>query len=126
MLPLTYFIKVILCSAVFFGYYLIAQRNKKFHQYNRFYLLTSVAASWLIPLLKFQLAGEQTTQQPIYYAFNFIAESNTALEFEPTQPSMSTFNLMQLLPLFYFTIAFFILLVLVRSLLKIYSIYAKY
>ncbi len=126
MLPLTYFFKVMLCTAAFFGYYLIALRNKKFHQYNRFYLLFSVAASWLIPLLKFQIGVEQKVQQPIYQVFTYIAESNAALEFESTQQVATSFNWMQLLPIFYFAIAVIILIALLISLFRIYRIYTKY
>jgi len=40
MMPtLYYFLQVVVCSAVLYVYYLLALRNKKFHQYNRFYLL---------------------------------------------------------------------------------------
>ena len=92
MLPLIYFLKVLLCSAAFFGYYLIALRNRKINQYNRFYLLFSVAASWLIPLMKFEIAADQKVQQPIYQVFAFIAESNTKFEFEPTQKIAPSIN----------------------------------
>ncbi|MCW3082580.1 hypothetical protein, partial [Segetibacter sp.] len=64
MLPIAwYLLKVVLCTGILFGYYLVALRNKKFHLYNRFYLLASVAVSWLIPLLKINF-WEDTTQQP--------------------------------------------------------------
>jgi ABC-type multidrug transport system permease subunit len=58
MIQLTYFLKVILCSSIFFCYYWIALRNKKFHQYNRFYLLIAPIASWFIPLIKFRRNGQ--------------------------------------------------------------------
>ncbi len=64
MLPLAYYLlNVILCSGLLFGYYLIALRNKKFHQYNRFYLLLTVALSVIIPLLKIQF-WDEAAQQP--------------------------------------------------------------
>ncbi|MFM2223935.1 MAG: hypothetical protein RJA07_137 [Bacteroidota bacterium] len=126
MLPLIYFFKVMLCSAAFFGYYLIALRNKKLHQYNRFYLLFSVAASWLIPLMKFQIASVQKAQQPIYQAFNYIAESNAAFEFEPTQKIATSFNWLQLLPISYCVVASFVFIGLLVSLFKIYRLYKKY
>ena len=126
MLPLIYFLKVVLCSAVFLGYYLLALRNNKFHQYNRFYLLISVAASWLIPLLKFEIPGYQKVQQPIYQAFTYIAESNTAFEQEPIQLNQLAFNWLQLLPVIYYLVATIILFGLLFSLFRIYLIYKKY
>ncbi len=42
-------------------YYLFALRNKRFHQYNRWYLLSAVALSFVIPLIKIEFWKE--TQQ---------------------------------------------------------------
>lgn len=52
--------KVVLCSAILFGYYHLFLRNKTFHRYNRFYLLIAAAFSLLFPLFRipvFQEAG---------------------------------------------------------------------
>lgn len=46
-----YILKVLICSGILFLYYWLALRNKKFHQYNRFYILFSVVCSLLIPLM---------------------------------------------------------------------------
>ncbi|HMG14222.1 MAG TPA: M56 family metallopeptidase, partial [Saprospiraceae bacterium] len=108
------------------GYYLIALRNNKFHQYNRFYLLISVVASWVIPLLKIEIPGNQKVQQPIYQAFTYISESNSAFEQEPIQLNQLTFNWLQLLPVIYCLVAAIILFGLVHSLFRIYLIYRKY
>ena len=123
MIQLTYFLKVILCSSIFFCYYWIALRNKKFHQYNRFYLLVATIASWLIPLIKFQINTSKTVEQPIYKMVDVIAESNTAFEFEPVQQIATPFYWMQLIPIFYWTVAFVFLTTIVLSLFKIYRIY---
>lgn len=48
-----YLIKIIVSSAVLFGYYWLALRNKIYHQYNRFYLLASVVISLVIPFAEF-------------------------------------------------------------------------
>lgn len=49
-----YLLKVISISGLLFLYYHIALRNKRFHYYNRFYLLFSVAISITLPLLKLE------------------------------------------------------------------------
>ena len=126
MLPLTYFLKVIVCSSVFLGYYLIALKNKRFHQYNRFYLLFSVVASWFIPLIKFQLNTTEKLQQPIYQAFNYIAESNAAFDFQPIKKIETSFNWMQLIPILYIIVVLIIFGSTIISFLKIFSIYKKY
>ncbi|WP_312825577.1 M56 family metallopeptidase [Epilithonimonas sp.] len=51
-LILLYFGKMILCSAVMFAYYLLFLKDKTFHHYNRFYLLSSVVVSLVLPLIK--------------------------------------------------------------------------
>jgi len=48
---LSYILQVSCASAIFYGYYLFTLRNRKFHQYNRFYLLLAVLASLLVPFL---------------------------------------------------------------------------
>lgn len=47
-----YFFKVFLCSGVLFLYYQLSLKDKTFHHYNRFYLLSAAAISLLLPLLK--------------------------------------------------------------------------
>src|SRR5258706_6904774 len=58
-------IQVILASGILYGYYHLVLRNKKFHQYNRFYLLASVIISLLIPFLNI----------PVYFAVTAIQSS---------------------------------------------------
>ena len=48
---LYYLLQVIGASALLYLYYHLALRNKKFHQYNRFYLLGAMLLSVLIPFL---------------------------------------------------------------------------
>lgn len=44
-------IKAIIASGILYGYYLAALKNKKFHAYNRFYLLLSVLVSLTVPFI---------------------------------------------------------------------------
>lgn len=46
-----YLAKVVLISALLFGYYRLFLRNRLFHQYNRFYLLGATLASLILPLI---------------------------------------------------------------------------
>ena len=50
---LLYVLKSIFISGLFLGYYWIALRNKSFNNYNRFYLLLSMAGGFIIPLFNF-------------------------------------------------------------------------
>ncbi|MCW3467424.1 M56 family metallopeptidase [Chitinophaga nivalis] len=59
MFLLIYLAKVILCSAVLYGYYYIALRNNRFHQWNRYYLILITLVSLVIPLLRIPLPFQQ-------------------------------------------------------------------
>src|SRR5690349_15825037 len=48
---LIYLLQVIIASGILYGYYCLALRNKKFHQFNRFYLIASFIISILVPFL---------------------------------------------------------------------------
>src|SRR5687767_8127855 len=50
-----YILKVIICSGILYGYYLLALRNKIFHRWNRFYLLAAVVLSLAAPLIKINI-----------------------------------------------------------------------
>lgn len=66
MLTFAYYIlKVIICSGILYGYYLLALRNKVFHRWNRFYLLAAVVLSLAAPLIKINIwpnSGASQTQ----------------------------------------------------------------
>jgi len=71
-----YVLKTVLVAGIFLGYYWFALRNKKFHYYNRFYLLFSLVLSITIPLLNFKWI---TIDKPISYGtgevLNYIINS---------------------------------------------------
>jgi membrane protein insertase Oxa1/YidC/SpoIIIJ len=52
MIILTLLTKMIACSVILYGYYWMFLRNKRFHHYNRFYLLAATALSIVIPFIK--------------------------------------------------------------------------
>jgi beta-lactamase regulating signal transducer with metallopeptidase domain len=49
---LLYLFKMILVAGIFYGYYWYLLRDKKFHHYNRFYLLSTSLFSLIIPCLQ--------------------------------------------------------------------------
>ena len=50
---LMYAAKTVIVAGIFWVYYHFDLRNKRFHYYNRFYLLSAMAASLVIPLFQF-------------------------------------------------------------------------
>ncbi len=51
---LLYFGKVIVCSGVTFLYYRLSLKDRTFHHYNRFYLLSAMLLSILLPLIRIE------------------------------------------------------------------------
>lgn len=53
-------LQVICASAILYGYYHLMLRNKRFHLYNRFYLLAAVIISLLVPFLNVPVYLEES------------------------------------------------------------------
>jgi hypothetical protein len=71
---LPYVLKSIFISGIFMGYYRIALRNKSFNNYNRFYLLLSMACSLILPLFNFSWFTIEQQELPIApETFTFIS-----------------------------------------------------
>lgn len=76
-----YLLKVTLVSGLLFAWYLIALRNKRFHQYNRFYLLFVVALSLIIPLIKIQFWKETVQQEmPVIRLLKVVARQDAFVQ----------------------------------------------
>lgn len=63
---LFYLLQVIICSGLLYGYYHFFLRNKKFHQYNRYYLLLTVIASICIPFLQIPVYFDAAEAEPVF------------------------------------------------------------
>ena len=82
MLTITYyFLQVILCSGIMMGYYWLVLRNKRFHQYNRFYLLAIALFSWMVPLIKIKWGRTPVSDDLQMFQFlSLVADNNTQME----------------------------------------------
>ncbi|GEP93860.1 M56 family metallopeptidase [Chitinophaga cymbidii] len=63
---LAYLVKVIICSGILYGYYHMALRNNRFHQWNRYYVLLSTLLSLVVPLIRIPLSFTPEETQGIY------------------------------------------------------------
>lgn len=121
---LYYLLQVLVCSAVLMVYYLLVLRNKKFHQYNRFYLLGVAVVSWIIPLIKIvwdqQHAGVKQVD-----IINVVANGNTAVE-ALLASKQASFNWLSILPNIYVGVSLFLATAMVFALLRIYKMYKSY
>ena len=118
-----YLLKSIVCSGILYAYYRMAFYNRVHHQWNRFYLLTAMLVSLLLPLVKIYIPGEvaQVGSQVIrlmnVVATNELPEENMAAE------QTATFNPVWLLFGFYIIVSSALVFLLIKSLVRISKLY---
>ncbi|MEO5562846.1 MAG: N-acetylmuramoyl-L-alanine amidase, partial [Chitinophagaceae bacterium] len=128
---LYYLLQVIISSGILYLYYHLALRNKKFHQYNRFYLLGATVVSILLPFLNIPVYFSQQETQS-----SFVLQTLTVLSFseQVTTPIIAgasdadatAFNPFNLLYYAYALLATVILTRIIFSLVKIYRLRKSY
>jgi TonB-dependent SusC/RagA subfamily outer membrane receptor len=121
---LYYLLQVLVCSAVLMVYYLLVLRNKKFHQYNRFYLLGVALISWIVPLIKIFWQQERSGVRQVDL-LNVVASNNSEMEALVTAKQESL-DLLSLLPNFYVGVSICLAVAMLVSLYRIYKIYREH
>ena len=121
---LYYLLQVLVCSAVLMVYYLLVLRNKKFHQYNRFYLLGVALISWIVPLIKIFWQQERSGVRQVDL-LNVVATNNSEMEALVTAKQESL-DLLSLLPNFYVGVSICLAVAMLVSLYRIYKIYREH
>ena len=79
MKPLIYYlVQVIVASGLLYAYYHFFLRNKKFHRYNRFYLLAITIISILIPFLNIPVyfTNEEADSSFVFQTLKVISAGN--------------------------------------------------
>lgn len=118
---LLYLFKMILIAGVFYSYYWYVLRDKKFHHYNRFYLLLTSLFSLLIPCL--QLSWFTIKQEDIIATnglFAYVLNNKEAIV-----QSKSTLTIASLVILLLAIGAVYLLIKLCYNLYKIYRLKKK-
>lgn len=115
-----YFLKVIICSGILYGYYLLALRNKIFHRWNRFYLLAAVALSLAAPLIKINIfqKPEEPTTQVIHLIQSVNTNDEVVYQFTRHQQSFHI-DASNLSAFIYMLISFLLSAILIKALVKI-------
>jgi beta-lactamase regulating signal transducer with metallopeptidase domain len=125
---LYYLLQMSIASGILYAYYHLALRNKKFHRYNRFYLLAAVVICIFIPFLNIPVyfTAEETHSSLVLQTLTQISSSQ-AIDInilpvvnEPIKQNWFTWQ--NLSCSFYILVAFIALLRVLFSLLKIKSI----
>lgn len=100
---LSYLLKVSACTVLFFGFYLLVLQKLTFFKINRFYLVSSLFLSFLIPAMEFTLVkkvsvpvARHTFQHAPIQGFGHILADNSL--------AVPAFDWLILLPLAYFTV----------------------
>jgi N-acetylmuramoyl-L-alanine amidase len=126
MLPFAYYLlKIAICSAVLFGYYWFALRNKVFHGYNRFYLLAIVGLSLTLPLCRINIFQEKSAPQTsIIKMLQVVTASDEYMdEVVIAMPQKPNFSLIELLPFLYLLVSVVLFVMLIQMLLSIFALW---
>lgn len=121
---LYYLLQVLVCSAVLMVYYLLVLRNKKFHQYNRFYLLGVALVSWMVPLIKIVWEQERSGVRQVDL-LTVVAANNSEMEAMVISQQQSL-DWVSLLPNLYMAVCIFLLSAMLVSLYRVYKIYTTH
>lgn len=117
-------------SAILFGYYWLFLHNKRFHHYNRFYLLITICVSIIFPFIKIPVSIESqtATAQLLTKSIGVISVSRWEDEFSEPAPGFFTswLTLANGLLIFYVAIAIGLSIVLMRSLFYLYRLSIRY
>lgn len=121
---LYYLLQVLVCSAVLMVYYLLVLRNKKFHQYNRFYLLGVAVVSWIVPLIKIVWEQQHASVRQVDL-LTVVAAGNSEIEAMVASKQESV-DWLSLLPNLYVGVSICLAIAMIVSLYRIYKIYTTH
>ena len=113
-----------LCSGILFLYYLVALRNRQYHQWNRFYLLAAVAVSIVIPFIKLNITNESNGTGGIQLLQVVESTSGYLEEISTTNESGTTGT--QWLLIAYFGTAALLLGLFIHSILRVLILIRKH
>jgi TonB-dependent SusC/RagA subfamily outer membrane receptor len=120
-----YFLQVMVCSGIMFGYYWLVLRNKRFHQYNRFYLLAITVLAWVVPLIKIQWSHPEPDNAQMMQLLAVLADNNSAIE-ESVGKGRFEWSNDLIAGGLYITVSIFFLVMMVRAMLRLYGLLRKH
>ncbi len=130
MIILSYLGKMVLCSGILLGYYWLFLRNRRFHHYNRFYLLATLVFSIVLPFIKIPVFEDPGMLNQVAYNTARIVTLPSVTQAESLQEGpLQTSTLLtpsNLLWLLYGAGLLVLLFILVRGLLYIRKISRRY
>ncbi len=128
---LFYLIQLIIGSGILYGYYHLVLRNKKFHLYNRYYLLAAVVLSIVVPFLNIPVYFTDAAETPSVILQTLLTISPYRSDQQAVVSSTvvsheSVFTVENILKACYLLVATFILIRLLTAIFKIKKLFEKY
>ncbi|MBS1920900.1 MAG: N-acetylmuramoyl-L-alanine amidase [Bacteroidetes bacterium] len=117
-----YLLQVIIVSGILYAYFHLFLRNKKFHHYNRFYILAAAMLSIFIPFLNIPVYFTHTQAHSSFVLYTLSNISAPSYEINPlliTTPAQNWFTWQNVLFFAYILIASIVFLKVVLSLINI-------
>ena len=118
-----YSIQTILAAGIFLLIYRLFIRNTNAYNWNRFYLLSTMIISFILPY--FNISSWFITEKPIMLYAPMI-DFSQAISIAPTHQVQNTFNLSELISTGYWVIAVLLLLRFGWGILRIYELAKTY
>ena len=128
MILLLFIAKIFVASGIMLGYYWFFLRNKKFHHYNRFYLLACIAVPLIIPFIKIPVIIEpgNKASEALYQTVT-VFTMDLPMATLPQEKSFQTYPAWQIASLgAYILISAFLLFFIGKTILYIRSLRKKY
>jgi hypothetical protein len=126
---LYYLVQLIICSGILYSYYHFVLRNKKFHLYNRYYLLAAVVLSVGVPFLNIPVYFSDAAEKPslLFQTLLTISpyRSEISLSSVPAAHT-SVFTIENVLKAVYFFVSAIILVRLLAAFFKLKILLDKY
>jgi TonB-dependent SusC/RagA subfamily outer membrane receptor len=121
-------LQIVLVSGILYSYYHFFLRNKRFHQYNRFFLLAAIAFSILIPFLNIPIyfTQHEANSSFVLRTLKLTPDDSPGEEFIGQIPIPEDTRSVDPYMLFYYSYIGLAVLFLVRILISLYKIRKLY
>ena len=118
---IAYLFQMIVCSGFLYAYYHFLLRNEKFHRYNRFFLISIIIISLVLPLVKIPVTVPSDNSNIVYQS---LEEWNSSVTIA-TQKSPQWFSAAGILQVCYAVVALFFIIRIVIGIQKIIHLKKK-
>ena len=114
-----YLLKVIIGSAIFYGYYRVALHNKIYHRWNRFYLLAAVIMSLSFPLIRINIWHTPSDDDGQVIKLLNVVTSGDEMVIEADKNGSFHLTGEQGISILYLSVSLILLVILLRTLFKL-------